>query len=98
MASGRVNERNQVTTKTIIVSNNKQIHLDPLGANVELSIKVLNDYVTTDHCGCEKPRLTELERVVLDRQQRLELAAALLGDDLNAIVKGLALELVKEAA
>jgi hypothetical protein len=70
-----------IQSKTIPILTGKEIHLDPVGENVEMSIKLLTAYHTSDWTGAEKPRLIELERILLTREERLQLVAALMGLD-----------------
>lgn len=78
-----------MTTKTICLENSYELHIDPIlgSGDIELAIKRRSRW-----------GVDELARIRVPNRSRIEAAAVLLGDDLNAIVKGLAVGMMKEAA
>ena len=74
--------------KTIILEDSMELHLDPVGDQIELAIKERTRFGLSEH-----------SRIRLPNEKRIQLAIDLLGDDLEQIIKRVARDLmIKEAA
>jgi len=59
-----------IQSKTIILEDSCELHIDPVGDQIELAVKLRSRF-----------GLNELSRIRLSREKRLELVAALMGLD-----------------
>ena len=73
-----------IQSKTITIGVDKEIHLDPVGDSLEVSIKHRESYtygIDSKGHNLEQSRVVELERIRFTKKERLELVAALMGLD-----------------